>query len=88
MSTPVSSNTNITQPPTSILNMKVGDILKTIMNSLQQLSQSAKGLAQSESDPTTKAALTSVANTIDPTNATSSTSASTSSSQCTIVICA
>ena len=71
MSTPVSSNTNITQPPTSILNMKVGDILKTIMNSLQQLSQSAKGLAQSESDPTTKAALTSVANTIDPTNASS-----------------
>jgi Extracellular link domain len=71
MSNPTSSNVNMTQPPTSILNMKVGDILKTIMNSLQQLADSAKGLAQSESDPTTKAALSSVAKTIDPTNAAS-----------------
>jgi len=51
--------------------MKVGDILKKIMESLQQISKSAQGLAQTETDPTAKAALTSVAKTIDPTSTTS-----------------
>ena len=74
MSTPVSSTKPTdTQPPSSVLNMKVGDILKSFVNYLQQLSDSAKGLAQTETDPTTKAALTSVANTISPSNVGSTT---------------
>jgi len=58
-------------PADSVLNMKVGDILKKIMESLQQISKSAQGLAQTETDPTAKAALTSVARTIDPASTTS-----------------
>ena len=58
-------------PADSVLNMKVGDILKKIMESLQQLSKSAQGLAQTETDPTAKAALASVAKTIDPASTTS-----------------
>ena len=58
-------------PADSVLNMKVGDILKKIMESLQQISKSAQGLAQTETDPTAKAALASVAKTIDPASTTS-----------------
>lgn len=58
-------------PEDSVLNMKVGDILKKIMESLQQISKSAQGLAQTETDPTAKAALASVAKTIDPASTTS-----------------
>lgn len=46
--------------------MKLGDVVKAIMSSLQQVSKSAQDLAQTESDPTVKAALSGVANTITP----------------------
>jgi hypothetical protein len=65
------SSVGASPPEDSVLNMKVGDILKKIMESLQQLSKSAQGLAQTETDPTAKAALASVAKTIDPTSTTS-----------------
>ena len=53
--------------------MKVGDILKKFMESLQQLSKSAQSMAQTETDPAAKAALASVAKTIDPSSTVSST---------------
>jgi len=63
------SSVEASSPPAdSVLNMKVGDILKKIMESLQQLSKSAQGLSETETDPTAKAALASVAKTIDPTS--------------------
>lgn len=66
------SSVEASSPPAdSVLNMKVGDILKKIMESLQQISKSAQGLAETETDPAAKAALTSVANTIDPSSTTS-----------------
>lgn len=58
-------------PEDSVLNMKVGDILKKIMESLQQISKSAQGLSETETDPTAKAALANVAKTIDPSSTTS-----------------
>ena len=53
-------------PADSVLNMKVGDILKKFMEYLQQLSKSAQSMSQTETDPTAKAALASVAKTFDP----------------------
>ena len=47
--------------------MKVGDIVKAIMDALQKASQSLQSAAQKETDPTAAAALQSVSNTINNT---------------------
>ena len=78
MSAPVSSPPpslpTLTLPPNeSVMNMKIGDVVKAIMSALQQASQSIQTAAQSEPDPTAKAALTGVANTISPSSSTATT---------------
>jgi Extracellular link domain len=78
MSAPVSSPPpslpTLTLPPNeSVMNMKVGDIVKAIMSALQQASKSIQSAAQSEPDPTAKAALAGVANTISPSSTTTTT---------------
>ena len=69
MSAPVSSPppTPNLPPNQSVMNMKVGDIVKAIMDALQQASQSLQNAAQKETDPTAAAALQSVSNTINNT---------------------
>ena len=71
MSAPVSSSSpppipNL-PPNQSVMNMKVGDIVKAIMDALQQASQSLQNAAQKETDPAAAAALQSVSNTINNT---------------------
>ena len=83
MSAPVSSPppTPNLPPNQSVMNMKVGDIVKAIMDALQQASQSLQNAAQKETDPAAAAALQSVSNTINntTTNPTSIYSSSSSS---------
>jgi len=69
MSAPVSSPppTPNLPPNQSVMNMKVGDIVKAIMDALQQASQSLQTAAQQETDPAAAAALQSVSNTINNT---------------------
>ena len=84
MSAPVSSPPpslpTLTLPPNeSVMNMKVGDIVKAIMSALEQASKSIQSAAQTEPDPAAKAALAGVANTISPSSSTSSAAPMTSS---------
>ena len=68
------------------MNMKVGDIVKAIMDALQQASQSLQNAAQNETDPTAAAALQSVSNTINNTTTTNPTSMYSSPPPTTITI--
>lgn len=58
------------------MNMKIGDVVKAIMSALEQASKSIQTAAQSEPDPTAKAALTGVANTISPSSSSTTTTTS------------
>ena len=78
MSAPVSSPPpslpTLTLPPNeSVMNLKIGDVVKAIMSALEQASKSIQSAAQSEPDPAAKAALTGVANTISPSSTSTTT---------------
>ena len=75
MSAPVSSPPpslpTLTLPPNqSVMNLKIGDVVKAIMSALEQASKSIQSAAKAEPDPAAKAALAGVANKINPSSTT------------------
>ena len=78
MSAPVSSPPpslpTLTLPPNeSVMNLKIGDVVKAIMSALEQASKSIQSAAQAEPDPAAKAALAGVADKINPSSTSTST---------------
>ena len=59
----------------SVMNMTVGQVMKALTTAFQQASKSVQSVAQSEPDPTAKAALSSVASTLNSPSTLSTTTA-------------